>query len=364
MLNYEYPPLGGGAGNQMYYILKEFYNKKEINIDYITSSITKFYIENTSPNIKIHYLNINKKGSLHAQSFKDLILYSIKAYFYSKKLIKKQKYDFIHAIIGIPCGYIAYKLPLPYLISLVGSDVPFHTPKYRFLDQYVFKNLSKKIWKKAKFVVANSQGLKEEALQTSENQPFEVIYNGVNFNEFKPSLQKVQNSEIRLVSVGRLAIHKGYHFLLHAIAGLNNVHLTLMGDGSEINQLKELANKLKIKADFLGQVSQQKIISVLQQSDVFILPSLTEGMSNALLEAIACGLPVIVTDVGGSAELVKNNGFIVEKGNSIAIREKIIQYTKQPELLEKHAQNSIKIAKEMGWEKVANQYNNLYLKMI
>jgi hypothetical protein len=82
-----------------------------------------------------------------------------KALSYSKKLCLTQKYDICHAFFGIPCGYITMKLKekydIPYIVSLRGSDVPFYSKKYYWLDKLAFKRLSKKIWAQADTVVAN-----------------------------------------------------------------------------------------------------------------------------------------------------------------------------------------------------------------
>lgn len=364
MLNYEFPPLGGGAGNQTLYTFKELSANKNIEIDLVTSSISGFKIEAFSERIRIHYLDISKKGSFHSQSNKELLVYSYKAYFYSKKLIKNKQFDFIHAVIGIPCAYIAMKLGLPYMVSLVGSDVPFHTPKYKYLDRFIFKYLSKKIWQKANYVVANSEGLKQEALVSAPNQKFEVIFNGIDTSEFKPAKEKTKSENLlKIISVSRLAPHKGYQYLLKALEGLKNYRLTLIGDGIYIQELKKMADDLKINVIFKGRLEKKEIISELQQSDLFTLPSLNEGMSNALMEGIACGLPALVTDVGGSAELVIDNGFIVEKANSSALREKIKLYISEKGIIEKQSAASVEIAKSMSWEKVADDYLNLYLNM-
>ena len=73
MLNYEFPPLGGGAGNATYYLLKEFSKYDDIEIDFVTSSIDEFKEEKFSKNITIYYLDIGKKGNLHYQSNKNLL---------------------------------------------------------------------------------------------------------------------------------------------------------------------------------------------------------------------------------------------------------------------------------------------------
>jgi uncharacterized membrane protein len=199
ILNYEFPPLGGGAGNATYYLLKEFSKPehKNLGIDLITSSVNKFKIEKFSDNIKIHYLNIGKKGNLHYQSTKDLLSYSWKVYIYSKKIMKKGHFDLIHTFFGIPCGHLAmmlkYEYKIPYIVSLRGSDVPFYNKRFYWLDKFVFKRLSKEIWKNSKAVITNSKGLKNLALKASPNQKIDVIYNGVDIKEFKPEKKKSEN---------------------------------------------------------------------------------------------------------------------------------------------------------------------------
>ena len=141
--NYEYPPLGGGAGNATFYLLQEFSKISGLEIDLITSSIDKFKIEELTTNIRIHYLDIGKKNTFHFQSQKDLLIYSWKAYFYAKKLIKQKKFDLTLAFFGIPCGYIAMRLKIPYIVSLRGSDVPGYNERFKILDKFIFSWLRK-----------------------------------------------------------------------------------------------------------------------------------------------------------------------------------------------------------------------------
>lgn len=359
MLNYEFPPLGGGAGNATYYLLNEFSKPEfmDLEMDLVTSSADKFKIQNFSKNITIHFLNINKKGSLQYQSNKDLLTYSFKAYRYSKSLMKKKHFDLCHAFFGIPCGYIAMKLKLPYIVSLRGSDVPYYNKRFYYLDKFFFERLSRKIWKKARYVVANSKGLRTLALKAAPNQKILVISNGIDVDAFKPG--KASNDKLTLISTGRLISRKGYQFLLPALEGLP-VKLKLIGDGNMFKELKELAKKHNVDVSFMGKKEHSSIPKYLQEADVFILPSLNEGMSNSVLEAMACGLPVIVTNVGGSQELIKGNGFIVEKGNIVELRKAIEKYLDNPKLIKQHSIESRKIAEQMSWHKVAEDYKRLY----
>ncbi len=108
MLNYEFPPLGGGAGNANYYLLKEFARYPELKIDLVTSSASSSKEEKFAANISIHYLNINKKGrQLQYQTNLNILIYTFKAFLFARKLAKNNHYNICHAFFGIPCGFIA-----------------------------------------------------------------------------------------------------------------------------------------------------------------------------------------------------------------------------------------------------------------
>jgi L-malate glycosyltransferase len=359
-LNYEFPPLGGGAANATYHLLKEFACNKDLSIDLLTSSAAGYREEQFAANARIYYISIGKKNNLHFQTQKDLLFYSWNAFQIAKKLKKKNKYDFIHAFFGIPCGYIALKLKIPYIVSLRGSDVPFYNRRFYFWDKFVFKRLSKKIWQQAKCVVANSSGLKQLAKKASPRQKVEVIYNGVDTQKFKPNIDKGTSGTIKLISVGRLIPRKGYKYLIEAVKGLDNCELLLIGEGTEKERLQALARKLRVKVRFLGRVSHQEVAYFLKSADIFVLPSLNEGMPNSLLEAMACGLPVIATDTGGSIELVKGNGIVVPKADIAFLRSAIKKLLSDKNSLEKMGCKSRQLAEGMSWASASEKYKYLY----
>jgi len=360
VLNYEFPPLGGGAGNATYYLFKEFAQNPDIKIDLVTSSINFFHIEKFSENIAIHFLDIGKKGNLHYQSNLNLLYYSWKAFWYSKKLLKNNKYDICHAFFSIPCGYIAMNLGLPYIVSLRGSDVPFYNKRFYLLDSLIFKRLSIKIWKNAKKVIANSLKLKELANSIVREQHIEVISNGVDIEEFKPIKNKKNSSPLKLISTGRLIERKGYKYLIESITDIKDVKLILIGDGNLKVKLEKLAKDHNISACFIGKKDHKEILQFLQKSDIFILPSLNEGMSNSILEAMAVGLPIITTDTGGSNELVKGNGIIVRKASTADLKKAILFYINDKNLIHSHGLMSRNLAKKMSWKQVSIKYNKLY----
>jgi len=373
-LNYEYPPLGGGAGNAASCILREFSKISGLEVDFVTSSHDEdFHMEEIGSGVIIHKLPIGKnRKNLHFQSEKDLLVYSWKAYWYSKKLIKQNKYDLSHSFFSVPCGFLSLvfkrKYKIPYVISLRGADVPGYSERFSFLYK-ILAPLIKLIWKKSGAVVSNSEGLRELALKSNPKQPIEIICNGIDTEKFKPG---EPNREKFIITLGgtRVTARKGIIYLIEAVHMLSqkypNVFLRVIGEGDEKNNLEKMSRKLEIgkKAEFLGRINNEEIPPYYQEASVFVLPSLNEGMSNAMLEALASGLPIIATDTGGTEEIVKDgeNGFVIKMKDSQDIADKIEILIKDENLRRKMGENSRKRAESMSWENVAKKYYNLYKK--
>ncbi|MBN1868977.1 MAG: glycosyltransferase family 4 protein [Candidatus Omnitrophica bacterium] len=363
LLNYEFPPLGGGAGNALYYLLKEFSKYPGLQLHVITSSTDKHKEENFAENIKITFLDIAKKNkNLHYQSYKDLLTYASKSYFLCKQLLKTNHYDLCHAFFGVPCGYVARKLNIPYLVSLRGSDVPFYNQRFYWLDRLFFCRLNRKIWKEAARVIANSQGLKELALKNSPTQEIDVIHNGVDTDQFKPS--SGDHATLRVLCISRLIQRKGIEYLMRAVARLpqGKVHLKIVGKGNQEKSLKRLASSLGIASnvEFKEYISHDRIHETYQDSDVFVLPSLNEGMSNAVLEAMACGLPIVTTDTGGTSELLGGNGMIIAKKDAVSIAQALQKFLNDKALITKLGNRSRELALKMSWKNAAKSYYQTY----
>lgn len=377
--NYEYPPLGGGAGNATAYILKEYSKISDFEVDLVTSSIdNKYHFEKLGENVSIHRLPIGKnKKNLHFQSQKDLLIYFLKAYFFSKKLAKKKKYDLSHSFFTIPCGFISLilkcQLKIPYIISLRGSDVPGYSERFLFLYK-IITPLIRVIWRGSFKVIANSKGLRDLALKTDPKEEIRIINNGIDIENFRKSESKknIENKDLfRIICVTRITPRKGVRYLIEAFKNLsgNNdgISLKIIGDGDEKKELQELVKNLGIqnKVEFTGLVSHEKLPPYFSEADVFVLPSLNEGMSNSMLEALASGLPLVATDTGGTKELLEEgkNGLIVKMKDSRDIAEKINILFEDNNLRMKMGEESRKKAELMSWEKVAREYFDLYCQI-
>lgn len=378
-LNYEYPPLGGGAGNAAFYLLREFAKINDLEIDLVTSSAdNEYYLEKVGERIRVHKLPIGKnQKNLHFQSQKDLLVYAWKACFFARKLFKKNKYNLTHSFFTVPCGLLSliFKITqkIPYVVSLRGADVPGYSERFSVVYKFI-KPIIKKIWKYSSGVVANSQGLKNLALKSKPDQEISVIYNGVDTDHFSPSADDLHSQSEFIITTGasRLTARKGLNYLLEALRQLKTKYpflkLKIMGEGSDKSNLERLAEELRIsdRVEFIGRIPREETAPYYREANLFVLPSLNEGMSNAMLEALASGLPVVTTDTGGTRELVQEgiNGFTVKMRDAEDLAAKIEKIIKDKSLRLKMAQKSREISRKFSWKSVAEQYYEIYKKTL
>lgn len=164
-----------------------------------------------------------------------------------------------------------------------------------------------------------------------------VIHHGVELDRFSPRPESADGAEVRLVTVGRLVEKKGFPDLLEALGRLRSsgrrITCTFYGDGPLRDSLQEQRDALGL-ADavrFAGEGDRETIIAALHDADVFVLtPTVTsdgdrDGIPNVLVEAMACGLPVVSTTAGGIAELITSgvDGFLTTPGDVADIAQQI-----------------------------------------
>ncbi len=381
--NYEYPPLGGGAANATLCILREFAKIPDLEVDLVTSAVSNEYkLETMGDRIRIHRLPIGKNAqNLHFQSQKDLLVYAWKSYFFGKKLIAQRKaqnlhYDLTHSFFSVPCGFVSLllkrKYGLPYIVSLRGSDVPGYSERFKAVYAFL-KPLIKFIWREAAAVIANSQGLRELAQETNAKQRVDIIFNGIDTTAFVPN-EALQRRDQFIITPGatRITERKGIRYLIEAVGLLvskyPHIFLRVMGEGDEKEALLELVKKKQLEqcVQFVGRIPREETVPYYQEASLFVLPSFNEGMSNAMLEALAVGLPIIATETGGTAELVTDgvNGFVVAMKNAPDLAEKIEKIMLDEKLAQRMGHASRAIAEKQSWQEVAGQYALLYNRLI
>ncbi|MEW6068414.1 MAG: glycosyltransferase family 4 protein [Nitrospirota bacterium] len=221
----------------------------------------------------------------------------------AKSLFKKK--------LIVRCGFEWYRF-------LLKSSPSFLLKSYVYLTERLSYNL-------ADGIILTSEDDKKyiiDKFYLKGSKKIRIISNYIDIDFFKPS-NITQKKKNYLIFVGRLTRQKNLLNLFEAIKESKYI-LDIIGDGEIKEGLKDCSFKNQIKINFLGRVANNKIPEILNQYEVFILPSLYEGNPKALLEAMSCGLAVIGTDVDGIRNIIKHkeNGYLC-KTDSSSIRDAI-----------------------------------------
>ncbi len=366
ILNSEYPPIGGGAGNASAYIARWL-----VSFGYEVAVMTARFGDQprleTRDGIAIHRIPALRRKQDRSGALEQLAFIASGA-FYSLDLTRSFKPDVTLAFFGMPSGAIAWLLKklyrIPYIVSLRGGDVPGFRP-------YDFKVFHKMIgpflhviWHAASMVVANSHGLRELARAFDSNIEIPIISNGVDGALYTADSREW--SPPRLFSVGRVVYQKGFDLGLRALAQLTDLdwEWRIAGDGPQIDTLKALAHELGIseRVTFLGWQSHEDLTRGYHQSNLFLFPSRHEGMPNAVLEAMASGLPVVATRIAGNDELVVDGvtGFLAPSEDVDTLRDALRKLITDPALQQKMgAASRQRVEQNYTWQKVAEGYQLL-----
>jgi len=288
----------------------------------------------------------------------DGLMMALSCYGLLKRLQKEMNYSVIDSHFAFPDGYaatwIAKRLRVPCTITIRGTEVPHSkTNKKRWLITALSR--ADRIFSVADFLKRHVVSLGVDA------EKIVVVGNGVDEKKFYP-LEKqdmkkkldIVNSSPVIVSVGGLVERKGFHLVIQILPELiknfpNLVYLVVGGASAEGNwesHLKKMVADLNLEkhVKFLGPRPPEELKEILSAADLFVLATRNEGWANVFLEAMACGLPVVTTKVGGNAEVVTHSdlGLLVPYKDELALlaalnsalnktwdREKIIEYAKQ-----------------------------------
>jgi glycosyltransferase involved in cell wall biosynthesis len=367
MLNYEFPPIGGGAANAHLCLLKQYAQTSDLKVDTLTSaSRPGLFEEKFSDNVTVYRVGVHKR-SLHFWRKSEVIEWLVKAPLHYRRLLRANDYDLVHAFFGFPTGWLCYRTAdkLPYIISLRGSDVPGRHARLQ-LDYKILGPAFKAIWKKAAGLVACSEGLKNRALRFLPSASIDVIPNGVELDRFHPAETKPESDAVRLLTVGRLSVTKRVDMLIDAVEILckagRSVRFTIVGGGGLEQKLTQIVAQRNLTnvIELTGRMDSEKMPELYRRNDIFISATMQEGMSNAMLEAMASGLPIITTPCEGAEELVTDNGIVVDRADAKAMADNIMSMADDKESCDTMRLAARKQAQRFSWENTAQQYMKYY----
>jgi glycosyltransferase involved in cell wall biosynthesis len=170
----------------------------------------------------------------------------------------------------------------------------------------------------------------------------------------------------QIIFAGRLSKEKGIMTLLEAAKNLpHEINLLIIGSGPEEKTVLDYENSYD-NIHYLGYQSKEKTIPLIRGSILLIQPSFAEGISGTLLEAMACKIPIIATNVGGNKELLGNNnaGILIEPGDSKTLLKKILELIEDQDLREKISATAYAEVQKYDWSNIGQLYLNLYKKIL
>ncbi|HEX2228738.1 MAG TPA: glycosyltransferase family 4 protein [Candidatus Binatia bacterium] len=267
------------------------------------------------------------------------------------------KPDVIHVdgLICAPSGIFAKSvLGSRFIITLHSVTEAALVQRYPFL---------KRLLKYPDKLVCVSDAIKNSLTEAALGvERLEVIPCGVDLELFKP-LNLPRKDQ--LVAVGYLKWQKGYDYLLEAMAALTNFshyRLLMIGDGPDRSDIERKIESLKLshRVRLLGMLPQEEIVKHLNESKLFIMSSLVEGLPKVLLEAIACGTPCVLTTACNAEGIIERVGSAVEPANHRALARAIENLLRDEERWNELSRNCLKIAQEYGWDRIAGQTLRLY----
>jgi glycosyltransferase involved in cell wall biosynthesis len=274
------------------------------------------------------------------------------------KRLKEEKFDIVHAH-NIPSA-LAMKISSGYrVLTLHGV----YSEQIGYLHGSVLGRLIRLAEKQALRWANAVTAVSSRVAEHYSRQGFNVVYipNAIDLDDLPEEPKRFHDQQI--VYNGRLSREKGVDILLQAFLNSNlKAKLVLIGSGPLEEKLREMARN-DDRVIFTGQLPRQEALKIVKGSDVFVLPSLHEGLSTALMEAMALKVPVVATRVGGNTELVtdRETGLLIDPTPQEIIKavSMVLQDKEFAKTLSKKAYQ--KIMKQYNWQVIYKKYKSLYL---
>lgn len=366
LVNSEYPPIGGGAGNASAHLARELVKLGQ-QVTVLTARFAGLPNEEINEGVRVLRLP-GLRSKRDRSNTIEQITFLLSAALLGLPLVLRLRPQVVLAFFGAPSGvavwFWSWFISLPYIVSLRGGDVPGFRP-YDFARQHrLLAPLLRRVWRRARAVVANSQGLRQLGLAFESRVPIAVIPNGVDLDAFKASERSWQPA--RLLFVGRVVYQKGLDLLLSALASLKNLpwSLEIVGDGPRTADLQAQAAEagLAERITFSGWKSGVELAERYANANLFAYPSRHEGMPNALLEAMASGLPAVATRIAGNEEIQVDGetGRLVPAEDVGALRHALEELIADPAARQDLGAAARKhVEGRYSWRSVANAYLEL-----
>lgn len=354
-----YPIALGGMQKHARLLIEELAKNDAIFITVLHPHSEKVFSQQNISEIHIEPINLKKNYILESYKFSKRI---------SNELIHI-KYDVIYSE-----GFCVWNNINAFADRLVVNPhglEPFQAIGFKNkLIAIPFKIIFKRIFNKAKIVISSGGILTDISKKIiRDNSKIIVIPNGVNISE-KVFVRNFENKKTKILFFARFASNKGIDVLFNAIEelektnNLQNFEFTLAGTGPLYQHYLELNKRENVK--LIGFVKDEDVETLYEHNDLFVLPTLFEGMPTVVLEAMSKKMPIIVTNVGATSSMVNTeNGFLIERNSVTQLVNALQKFHQLSEVEKISLSNSSfnKVVNNFTWQEVAKQHIDLFRKM-
>ncbi len=344
----------GGAEQQLYYLLKYAQPRPEATVVSLGGS---GYWEQPMTELGVRVIPLKRRSKSDFSRLFELT-----------RIIRAGSYDIVHLFIdnvsGIYAHLAAFASGHPRFITGERADIYSQPYWYR-----AFKRIANR---RVRRVLCNSnlaaQNLLKEGLVKRDQ--VDTIPNGIELERFALPAARDSADRITVSMIGSLSPVKNPELFVRAAAKVIEtqpaVRFIHAGGGALLNDMRQLAHELEIADSLTFFGLREDVTPILAQTDVFVLSSHSEGMPNAVMEAMAAGLPCVTTDVGDCRELIADgdNGFIVPIGDVDQMAAAILKLTGDAALRQRMGQNGCQRIQAYAVSRMAQRYQAIYAEVL
>jgi len=364
-LIYEFPPIGGGGGRAAYDICKGLAARGH-EVTVLTAHMQGLPFEEHKDGIRLVRISSFRRQMFGA-SFMTMLAYVLAGLWAGFRLIRLDRPDIIHAHFAVPSGALAWMLSvvtgIPYILTAHLGDVPGGVPEktgkwFRWIEPFTYP-----IWERAKKVIAVSEHTRQLALR-HYSVNVEVVPNGADVKHLAPSKIEV-NTPPHLIFAGRFVPQKNPFAIIQILSQIKDLDwkCSMLGDGPLFEDVKREIEKagMSERFDLPGWVTPETVLEHFSKSDILFMPSLSEGLPVVGVQALATGLAIVASEIGGFLDLVDNekNGYLINVHDIPAFSRVLREVILNPEILLRLRQASIEKSHEFDIQKVVDQYQSI-----
>lgn len=362
VLVHEYPPVGGGGGRVAQDLCRGLAERGH-ELYVLTAHHGDLPLSEDEPGIFVRRLISGRRWAFRAD-LRAMLGYVLVSFWHGLRVIRRWKPDVIHAHFAVPAGATALALSLltgvPYILTAHLGDVPGGVPeKTGKWFRWIFP-FTPPIWRRAKRIIAVSQFTRQLA-QACYPVPVEVIPNGVDLQVFDPGVIRLQTPP-RIIFAARFMTQKNPLCVVETLARIKELpwQCEMLGDGPLKDEVEQRVRALGLQGRIRlhGWVSPRDVLEWYRQSDILFMPSFSEGLPVVGVQALAMGLALVVSRIGGWVDCVQEgeNGFMVNPQDEDGFEAALRTLLKDPQRLLAARRASRALAERFDLKRVVAAY--------